>query len=662
MLIRAIRIYASLVLVFGACGVAAGTAHATNPVVIYVHDVGQSAACGATLAPVLIAIEKAMPAQLAGMVPGATTCPYGDSNVPGTGGSVVQLRYVSDKADGSDRDVESGGLSGSGAGANADALRRVVDQVSAETRSHVMLVGLGFGGIIIRDYLDRNHAAAGAKVAGVAFLETPHQGSLGYSQPRSTEAAGGCAGQGASHVIRLFTCSVELAASWDRPAGGGGDSIASRDVLPRNDVVRLPPSIRYLNAYGQIDAALTMSLGLWKTGIKDLQLGDGRIPLGVTDLHDATPFGGAQLGATHSEAAIKDVAMRTSCPADADTSQAALGIALAAALHLTGEGEIIDIAGVAVSVKDAYDIGQAVGELQHVLAGAAWFGCVLKAPMAHWNLPDRSGDVQTDDGPLPDVVAKFLVDTCRLGHLGSCGARSDLVPFVFSAAAQAKLQSYGGPLLVPTLVPRAWGASTADLSSTFARGGSYNLSIAPPLPAGTPASDQAYAVGGFVTANQDNGTPCQPSPYVNGACDVFEARGHSVSVLRTGTSAGWAYGWSECGYSFGIGDTAHVSTNIIRATINSMHVVRGSCATASSPSGQSAPASCQNVRGYNGVTVTGVSCAEAASVLWNARQGSSTPGWDCHGAGTGPGGGFPVIETCTRGAQVATGSIIDGHA
>jgi len=73
-------------------------------------------------------------------------------------------------------------------------------------------------------------------------------------------------------------------------------------------------------------------------------------------------------------------------------------------------------------------------------------------------------------------------------------------------------------------------------------------------------------------------------------------------------------------------------------------------------------ARCATVRGYDWVRVQGISCASAAPVLWHARQGSATLDWKCRSVGVGPGGGFPEIETCRRGSQIAKGSVFDGPA
>ncbi len=613
-----------------------------NPPVIYVHGVSESpcklrnGGKPGNLGDLRMKIQQ----ELRGAFqtrPGATPC---HDHQPES--NPLNFFYVRDRTGVNDGDVATSGTSQSGVGANARALRDYINTLWDSQHTKVMLVAFSMGGLIVRTYLEQNPDEADARVAAVAFIDSALSGSMlgvaarDASSPFPKLCLGFMTNAGLCYMLMpILRTTLHL----DNP-----NAIAFRDLSPGSDVIRqnaagsLPTHPAYLTIYGDIHLREHgLGIGKFRLPDSDIPIGDVAVPAGDSNPHHGPDFGGArlQVGSGYN---AREESLPYECPFS--TSAAA-------------------------ALSDAALLGGPLG-------GSAAFGlayesptgqCILHSPVAHWKVDSNPESARNGSGrSVSDLVMAFLIKTCLSARLGSCGTQGDLVPLVFSAAAQAKLQSFGGPLLVPTLVPRAWGASTADVSGTFARGDSYNLSIAPPLPAGTPASDQAYAVGGSVAANPDNGTPCQPSPYVNGACDVFEARGHLVSVLRTGTSAGWAYSWSECGYSFGVNDTAHVSTNIIRATINSMHVVRGSCAAASSPSGQSAPASCQNVRGYNGVTVTGVGCAEAASVLRNARQGSSTPGWDCHRAGTGPGGGFPVIETCTRGAQIATGSIIDGHA
>ncbi len=84
--------------------------------------------------------------------------------------------------------------------------------------------------------------------------------------------------------------------------------------------------------------------------------------------------------------------------------------------------------------------------------------------------------------------------------------------------------------------------------------------------------------------------------------------------------------------------------------------------TLSTPSTAVGTTACGPVRGYDWAKAQNMSCEEAAEVLWNARQGSSTQGFQCETKSTNPDGGFPVIATCTQGNKVASGSVFDGQA
>jgi hypothetical protein len=205
-----------------------------------------------------------------------------------------------------------------------------------------------------------------------------------------------------------------------------------------------------------------------------------------------------------------------------------------------------------------------------------WRCCLANSPVNHLNVDHHPERAKSGNGTsVTDLVGRFLLDTCRA--TGECLASAspatpDLVPFDIASLSSvaAQLDRFSGPILVPTVVPRAWKETRAS-SFTTANGYSYDLVIAPPL--GHPArSDANYSHGGFITGQVAGpaGT-CAPGGGIE--CDVLHARGTSIRLSRT--DAGWGYGWRECGMNFGVSDNAHIPLTEMKQVIDGLQLLPG---------------------------------------------------------------------------------------
>lgn len=370
------------------------SAAATNPPVIYVHGVSENACAESQNLPTLrTAIRGAFPGTFDGNVASGQS---GCSNAPPNPFSFL---YVPDKSGGGDRDIQLGGSSQSGVGANADALREYVSRLWFRYHRKVMFVTYSMGGLVVRTYLERYPAEANDRVAAVAFVDSALSGAVlgrvaqGINSSKSCPTVDGSATPLCDLLRGLLRKGLHL----ENP-----DAIAFRDLAPDSAVVRdnaansLPTSPRYLVVYGDLRLhVLGLGVGRWRFPATDAALGDIAIPTGDPSPHSVPEYGGARLGLSAPSYDSREEALPGSCTFDSN----ALGTLADSAIGGVG------------SVVNAGD-------------------CLAKSPVNHLNV-DRNPDVAraTSGESVTKLVLAFLLDSCRAKRLGDCGsAPSTLVP------------------------------------------------------------------------------------------------------------------------------------------------------------------------------------------------------------------------------------------